>query len=126
MKLFKNPKKSAFMIILIIIVALGLRSINFSRTLIYASDQGEFLIDGAKILSEKKVRLIGIYVSSKKVDDKYFFIGSQFSYFLAFLQKILGHNPRSIKYVFVMINTIAVVLTYLTGLQLFSKFVGTG
>jgi len=124
MKLTQKLAKPGVFVLLLFLISLGLRSINFSQTLTYASDQGEFLIDAAEILHEKPLKLIGIYVSSKKVEDKYFFIGSQFSYFLAFWQFILKHDVAKITYVFAVVNSFAVVFTFLVGRKLYGNFVG--
>lgn len=126
MKILLSSKTSLFLPMLIFIIALSFRSLNFSKTITYASDQGEFLLDSAEILTKKPVKLIGIYVSSKKVEDKYFFTGSQFSYFLAFWQAVLGHDPGKITYVFAIINSLSVMLTFLVGRKLFGTLIGFG
>lgn len=110
-----------FILLFIFILALSLRSINFSQTLNFANDQGEFLLESAKILNGEPIKLIGIYVSSKPVENKYFFIGSQFLYLLAFFQKILNYDPLKITYTFVIINSIAVVGTYVLAKKWFGE-----
>lgn len=118
-----SERKGASLIIccLLFFVALIFRSINFGETLNFAGDQGEFLIESAKILNGEPVKLIGIYVSSKPVENKYFFIGSQFSYFLAFWQKLFSYDPLAITYVFVILNSLSVVWIFLICRKFFGQ-----
>ncbi len=114
-----SVKKHIFYVfVLVFTFAFILRSYRLADTMIFASDQGEFLLDAASLLEENKVRLIGIYVSSKQVEDKYFFIGSQFSYLLAFGQRLLGHEPYRLTLMFVFINALTVAFSFMAAFKI--------
>lgn len=113
-------KKIVATFIFVFIISVTFRSIRLPETMNFSADQGEFLLDGTKILNGEPYKLIGTRVSSKPIENKYFFTGSQFSYFLAFFQKIFDYDPFKITFIFVLLNSLAVAISFLVAIRYLS------
>ena len=98
------------LIILGITLYLSLRLPNISTRMTYHLDQGLHILDTYKMVTDKKIRLIGPMAITQNFQERYFFIGPQYYYILAILGTIFAWNPLAITIFLIFFDLIVLLI----------------
>lgn len=82
------------LLLLISVLYFFLRFNNLSQNFVFRSDQGLHLLESYEMVQNHKLRLLGPLVSSKNFDNRNFFIGANYYYFLALLGIPTNCDPQ--------------------------------
>ncbi len=113
-RVFVSKHKRAvelFVLLHIIFLFIAIRSLHFSRSFNFSTEQAAFSIKAMQLWEDKKIELIGPPISWR-YEGRYFFQGSLTYYMIMFFMILGKWDPIISTYVFILLASVMIIPLY--------------